>query len=172
MAKSSSPIPKGYNAVNPYLRIKGAADAIAFYKKAFGATERYRLPMGDRLGHAEIDIGGTTVMLSDEFPDHGAVGPATLKGTSVVLSLYVADADATFKKAVAAGAKVRRPLTDEFYGDRTGQVEDPFGHVWMIAQRIEDVPPKEMQKRLDAMMAGGSEAAAKVAAKPKAKKKK
>ena len=170
MAKS--PIPKGYAAVNPYLRVKGAADAIAFYKKAFGAKERFRLPMGDRLGHAEIDIGGTTVMLSDEFPDHGAVGPATLKGTSVVLSLYVADADATFKKAVAAGAKVRRPLTDEFYGDRTGQIEDPFGHVWMIAQRIEEVSPKEMQKRLDAMMAGDGGPAEKVASKAKAKQKK
>lgn len=172
MAKSPSPVPKGYHSVTPYLRIKGAATAIEFYKKAFGATERFRLPMGDRLGHAEIDINGSTVMLSDEFPEVDAMGPATLKGTTVTLSLYVADAHAAFAKAIAAGAKERRPVTDEFYGDRTGQVVDPFGHVWMIQQRLEEVSPKEMQKRLDAMMASGDKLAlGKAAAKPKAKRK-
>ncbi len=183
MAKSPSPVPTGYHSVTPYLRVKGAAAAIEFYKSAFGAKERYRLPMGDRIGHAEIDINGSTVMLSDEFPEVGAMGPATLKGTTVTLSLYVADARAFFAKAIAAGGKERRPLTDEFYGDRCGQIEDPFGHVWMISQRIEDVAPKEMQKRLDKMMAGGDPLATekattksteksteKVAAKPKARK--
>ena len=171
MAKLPSSVPTGYHSVTPYLRVKGAAAAIEFYKTAFGAKERYRLPMGDRIGHAEIDINGSTVMLADEFPELNAIGPATLKGTTVTLSLYVADARAIFAKAIAAGAKERRPLTDEFYGDRSGQIEDPFGHVWMIQQRIEDVPPKEMQKRLDKMMAGGDPLATeKVAAKSKARK--
>ena len=128
--------------------------------------------MGGRVGHAELDLNGATVMLSDEFPDHGAVGPATLKGTSVALLLFVADANAAFKKAVAAGGKIRRAVTDEFYGDRTGQIEDPFGHVWFIQQRLEEVSPKVMQKRLDQMMAQtGSEPATK-SAKPAAKRKK
>lgn len=171
MPAKTSPVFKGHHTVTPYLRIKGAAAAIEFYKKAFGARERFRLTMGDRLGHAEIDINGSTVMLSDEFPEVDAFGPATLKGTTVTLSLYVADAHATFAKAITAGAKERRPVTDEFYGDRTGQIVDPFGHVWMIQQRIEDVSPKEMQKRLDVMMAGGDPLAmGKAAAKPKAKR--
>lgn len=173
MAKS--PTTKDYAAVSPYLRIKGATEAIAFYVKAFGAKEHYRLQMGDRIGHAEIDVGGTIIMLSDEFPDHGVLGPATLKGTTVTLILAVANADVTFKKAVAAGGKVRRPLTDEFYGHRSGQIEDPFGHVWMIQQKLEEVSPKEMQKRLDALMADGQmlaekRAPRKLAPKPKKKK--
>ena len=164
MAQQNKAVPKGYGAVTPYLRVKGAAEALQFYRKAFGAKERMKLTMPDgRIGHAEIEIGGGLVMLSEEFPEAGAVGPATLKGTTVTLSIYVADADRVFQKAVASGAKVRRPLTDEFYGDRTGQIVDPFGHVWSIQTRIEDVSHREMQKRLDAMMAP---AAAKPSRKP------
>jgi PhnB protein len=146
-------VPEGYQAVMPYLRVHAAADAIAFYKKAFGAKERFRLTMGDRIGHAELNINGCVVMLSDEFPEMDVLGPKALKGTTITLMLQVADCDAAMKKAVAAGAKITRPATDEFYGDRTGQVQDPFGHVWMIQQNIETVTPKEMQKRLDQMMA-------------------
>jgi PhnB protein len=128
----------------PYLRVKGAGDAVAFYKKAFGAKERFRLTMGDKLGHAELDIGGCVIMLSDEFPEMGVLGPNSLKGTTVTLALMVKDCDAAVKKAVAAGAKCTRPPTDEFYGDRSAQVEDPFGHVWMLQQNIEALTPKEM----------------------------
>jgi PhnB protein len=166
MTKSSVPV--GYNAVMPYLRVKGAAEALAFYKKAFGAKERFHLKMGDRLGHAEIEINGCVIMLSDEFPEMGAVGPKSLKGTTVTMALMVKDCDAAVKKAVAAGAKLKRPPQDEFYGDRSASIEDPFGHEWMLQQHIEDVLPAEMQKRLDAMMAHGpSEAAQKVAKKKK-----
>jgi len=162
MALKSTAIPGGYGTVMPYLRVKGAAEAAAFYKKAFGAKERFRLTMGDRLGHVEMDIGGTVIMFSDEFPEMNVVGPKSLRGTSVTLAVMVGDCDAAVKKAVAAGAKCTRPATDEFYGDRSAQVEDPFGHVWMLQQHIEDVSPKEMQKRLDAMMAQmGSEPAKK-----------
>ena len=146
--------PAGYRHVIPYLRVRGAADAMKFYIAAFGAKEHYHLTMaGGRIGHAEMAIGDAVIMLSDEFPDHGATGPASLKGTTVALALYVTDVDAVVAKAVAAGAKIRRPVEDQFYGDRTGQIEDPFGHVWSIQTRIEEVAPKEMQKRLDAMMA-------------------
>lgn len=153
MAKSSSSIPSGYAAVMPYLRVKGAAQAIGFYKKAFGAKERFRLVMGDRLGHVEMDIGGCVIMFSDEFPEMNIVGPKSLKGTTVTLAIMVKNCDAAVKKAVAAGAKCTREPTDEFYGDRSAQVEDPFGHVWMLQQNIETVSPKEMQKRLDTLMA-------------------
>jgi uncharacterized glyoxalase superfamily protein PhnB len=163
MAPKSTVTTAGYAPVIPYLRVKGAAEALAFYKKAFGAKERFRLTMGDRLGHVEIDIGGCVIMFSDEFPEMGVVGPKSLKGTTVTLALMVKDCDAAVKKAVAAGAKCTRPATDEFYGDRSAQVEDPFGHVWMLQQNIETVTPKQMQKRLDAMMADmGSEPAKKM----------
>ena len=153
MAERKSATPEGYNTVMPYLRVRGAAAAVEFYKKAFGAKKRMLLKMGDRVGHAEIEIGGSVIMLSDEFPEMGMVGPQALKGTSVTIALYAADVDKMMTKAVAAGAKVTRPATDEFYGERSGQVEDPFGHVWMIQTRIESVTPREMQKRLDKMMA-------------------
>ena len=169
MPTKNSTVPKHYQAVMPYLRVKGAAEAVAFYKKAFGAKELFRLTMGDRLGHAEIDINGCVIMLSDEFPEMGVLGPKTLKGTTVTLAIMVANCDAAVAKAVSAGAKCTRPATDEFYGDRSAQVEDPFGHVWMLQQNIETVAPKEMQKRLDAMMAQPtSEPARKVAKKKKA----
>lgn len=153
MTKLKYKAPKGYQDVTAYLRVADAAAAIEFYTAAFGAKERYRLMMpGGVVGHAELDFGDTRIMLSDEFPGMGIVGPKAIGNTSVMLSLYVADADAVFDRAIAAGAKVKRPLSNEFYGDRTGQLEDPFGHVWSIQTRIEDVSPKQMQKRLDAMM--------------------
>lgn len=162
MPAAKSNIPAGYQPVMPYLRIKGAAEALAFYKKAFGAKERFRLTMGDKLGHVEMEIDGSVIMFSDEFPEMGIVGPKALKGTTVTMAIMVKNCDAAVKKAVAAGARLTRPATDEFYGDRSAQVEDPFGHVWMIQQHIEDVSPKEMQKRLDKMMADmGSEPAKK-----------
>lgn len=153
-AVTKTKVPAGYSAVMPYLRVKGAAEAIEFYKAAFGAKERFRLTMGDRLGHAEIEIGNAVIMLSDEFPEKNILGPKSLKGTTFALSIYVEDVDAMFDQAVAAGGSAKRPPTDEFYGDRTGQIEDPFGHLWMIQARIEEVSPSEMQKRLDALMAG------------------
>lgn len=153
MAKATKATPGGYATVIAYLRVEGAAEAVAFYEKAFGAKERFRLTMGDRLGHAEIDIGGTVVMLSDEFPEMGVLGPRSLEGTTVTMAIMVGDCDAAVRKAVAAGAKVTRPPQDEFYGDRSAQIEDPFGHVWMLQQHIEDVTPEEMQLRLDAKMA-------------------
>lgn len=153
MVRSKSGVPRGYQAVMPYLRVRDAVNAIKFYKRAFGATENFRLKMpGGKLGHAELNFGGAVIMLSDEFPEHKAVGPRTLKGTSVTIALYVADVDKAMTKAVKAGAKVRMAAMDQFYGDRSGQVEDPYGHVWSIQSRIEKVAPKEMQKRLTAML--------------------
>ncbi|MGD9804871.1 MAG: VOC family protein [Hyphomicrobiaceae bacterium] len=145
-------MPRGYQAVMPYLRVRDAAAAIKFYKKVFGATERYRLKMAGKIGHAELEIGGCTVMLSDEFPEANAVGPKALKGTTVVLTVYVGNVDQVVAKAVKAGAKIRRAVADQFYGDRTGQIEDPFGHVWSIQSRLEKVNPKDMQKRLNALL--------------------
>ncbi len=155
MAKVKYKSPKGYHSVTAALCVRGAAEALEFYARAFGAKERMRLMMPDgKIGHAEIEIGDTRVMLSDEFPEHGA-SPAALGGTTVALTLYVADADAVFARAIEAGAKVKRPVQDQFYGDRSGRIEDPFGHNWSIQQRLEDVSPKKMQKRLDALMAAG-----------------
>ena len=151
-APRKSAVPAGYNAVMPYLRVKGAAAAIEFYKAAFGAKEKFHLTMGDRIGHAELWFGDCLVMLSDEFPDMGIVGPKTLGGTPFAMTLYVANVDKAVEKATAAGAKVIQPPEDQFYGDRTARLEDPFGHGWSIQSRIEDVSPKQMQKRLDAMM--------------------
>ena len=156
MAKVKYKPPKGYGAVTAYLRVADAAAAIEFYKEAFGAKEKYRLNMGPRIGHAELDFGDTRIMLSDEFPDMAVIGPKALGNTSVMLALYVADADAVFERALAAGATMKRPLQDEFYGDRSGQVEDPFGHIWSIQTRNEDVSPKKMQKRLDELMHQGA----------------
>jgi len=153
MSKVKYKPPKGYNDAMAYLRVPDAAAAIDFYEKAFDARERYRLMMGDRVGHAELAFGDSCVMLSAEFPEMGVVGPRSLGGTTVTMCLYVADVDAVVERALAAGATLKRPVQDEFYGDRAGQVEDPFGYVWMIQTRIEDVTPKKMQKRLDAMMA-------------------
>jgi len=153
MAKTAKKIPDGYTAVTPYLTVKGAAQAIDFYKKAFGAEEVLRLPMPDgKIAHAEISIGGAIVMLHDEAPDWKAFSPQTVGDTSVSIMLYVNDVDAVFKRAVAAGATSTMEVADQFYGDRTGQIEDPFGHVWSIQTRVERVSPKEMQKRLNALL--------------------
>ena len=144
--------------VIPYLHVKGAASAIEFYRQAFGATEVLRLSEPDgRIGHAEIEIGGARIMLADEFPEHGIRGPQSLGGTSVGLHLTVPDVDALAERAVAAGAKLARPIKDEFYGERGGKLEDPFGHVWQVMTHQEDVPAEEMQRRYDALLAGGKE---------------
>jgi len=152
MPKSVKPIPDGYHSVTPYLTIKGAAKAIEFYKKAFGAKEIGRLPMPDgRLGHAEIQIGDSRVMLSDEYPEMGGKSPETLGGTAMGLMLYVPNSDEVFARAVAAGAKAVEPVKDQFYGDRSGRLEDPFGHKWFVATHIEDVTMEEMGERMKKM---------------------
>ena len=152
MVNAKGNVPKGYQAVMPYLRVRDAVSAIKFYKKVFGAAERYRLKMAGKVGHAELDVGGTVIMLSDEFPEANAVGPKALKGTSVMLTIYVSDVDKTIAKAIKAGAKMRRAVADQFYGDRMGQIEDPFGHLWSVQTRVEKVSPKDMQSRLNAML--------------------
>jgi PhnB protein len=147
-------IPSGHRTVTPYLAIKSATKALEFYKNAFGATERYKLMMPDgRLGHAEIQLGDSMIMLADEFPEYGGKAPETLGGSPVSIHLYVEDVDAFFKKALAAGAKELKPVMDQFYGDRSGQLEDPFGHLWWVATHKEDIAPEEMQKRVAAMFA-------------------
>jgi PhnB protein len=141
-------IPDGYHSVTPYLCAKDAARAIEFYKKAFSAIERVRMTQPDgRVGHAEIQIGDSMIMLSDEFAEMGAQSPESLGGSPVSIHLYVEDADAMFNQAVAAGAKVKRPIADQFYGDRMGGVEDPFGHTWWISTHKEDLSPEEFKKR-------------------------
>jgi PhnB protein len=146
------PIPDGYHTVTPYLIIKGAAKAIEFYKQAFGATELLRMGgPGDCVAHAEIKIGDSPVMLADEFPNMGYSSPQKYGGTPVSILLYVPDVDAVFNRAVAAGARVVKPLQNQFYGDRSGTVADPFGHVWTIATHVEDVPEEELHRRMAAM---------------------
>jgi PhnB protein len=150
-------MPAEYPGVTPYLSVNDAAAAIEFYKKGFGATELMRLPGPDgKLGHAEIRIGDALVMLADEFPEYGNLSPRTLGGSTVRLHMYVEDVDAFFEKALAAGAKVLIPIADQFYGDRSGRLEDPFGHVWLVSTHIEDVSPEEMQKRMEAWTQGQS----------------
>jgi PhnB protein len=148
MAKPVKKIPDGYTAVTPYLTIKGAAKAIDFYKKAFGAEEVLRLDMPDgKIAHAEISIGGARIMLHDEAPDWAALSPQTIGDSGSSLMLYVNDADAVFKRAVDAGATVTMEMADQFYGDRCGNIKDPFGHKWSIATHIEDVEPDEIKRR-------------------------
>jgi PhnB protein len=152
MAKQVSPIPAGYHTVTPYLMVRGAAQAIDFYQRAFGAEEVVRMPGpdGQKLVHAEIKLGDSFVFLGDEFPDMGGGSPQTLGGTPVSLHLYVPDVDAAFNRAVAAGAQVQMPPTDMFWGDRYCKLTDPFGHVWGMATHTEDVTPAEMEKRSQA----------------------
>jgi PhnB protein len=140
------PIPEGYHAITPYLIIDGAAQAIDFYKKVFGATELFRMPdpTGKRIGHAELKIGDSQIMLADENSNMGFRNPKAYGGTPVSLLLYVNDVDATIPRAVAAGAKLLKPIQDQFYGDRSGTIHDPFGHVWTVATHIKDVSPEEM----------------------------
>ena len=147
------PIPDGYHTVTPYLIVNGAARAIEFYRQAFGAVESARLESPDgRVGHAEVKIGTSTIMLADEFPEMRIVGPEALGGSPISLLLYVEDVDACVARAIAAGAKVKRPVTDQFYGDRSGTLTDPFGHVWSIATHKEDVSMDEMNRRYGEMM--------------------
>lgn len=148
MTKSQvKPIPEGMRTVTPHLVCAGAADAIEFYKKAFNAVEMGRMPGPEgKLVHALIRIGDSAVMLVDEFPDWGAFGPKSLKGSPVTIHLYVEDVDATVQRAVAVGAKVTMPLEDTFWGDRYGKLEDPFGHHWSVATHVRDVSPEEMQR--------------------------
>ena len=149
MPNKVQPIPKGYHTVTPYLIIDGAAKAIDFYKKAFGATEMVRMPGPDgKIGHAEIKIGDSPVMMADEHPQMGHKSPKALGSTPVSIVLYVEDADKVFNQAVSAGAKSLRPMADQFYGDRMGTLEDPFGHVWSIGTHVEDVSPEEMKRRM------------------------
>jgi PhnB protein len=148
--KKVEPIPAEYAGVTPYLAVNDAAAAIEFYKKGFGATELMRLPMPDgKIGHAEVKIGNAIVMLADESSEAGHMSPPTLGGSTVKLHMYVEDVDAFFKTAEAAGAKVLLPPADQFYGDRSGRLEDPFGHVWLVSTHVEDVTPEEMQKRME-----------------------
>jgi PhnB protein len=147
------PIPDGYHTATPYLIINGAAEALEFYKKAFGAIETLRMadPSG-KVGHAEIKIGDSPIMLADEFPDMGFRSPQALGGTPVSLMLYVEDVDARFKQAMAAGAKELRPVKDQFYGDRSGTLIDPFGHVWTISTHKEDLSMEEIRRRSEEFM--------------------
>ena len=157
---ATKPIPDGYRTATPYLIIKGAAEAIEFYKRAFGATELLRMadPQG-RVGHAEIKIGDSVIMLADEHPAMGYRGPRSLGGSSVSILLYLEDVDGVFERAVKAGATAQRPVADQFYGDRSGTLEDPFGHVWTVATHVEDVPAEEMQRRAEAAMKSAAPAA-------------
>lgn len=145
-------VPEGYHTVTPYLIVQGAGAAIEFYKQAFGATELLRMadPAAGKVGHAEIQVGDSRIMLADEFPDMGYRSPKSLGGTPVSICLYVPDVDVVFNRAVAAGATVQRPVSDMFYGDRTGTLTDPFGHVWTISTHVEDVSEEEIRRRLEA----------------------
>jgi PhnB protein len=146
------PIPDGMHSVTPHLICAGAADAIDFYKQAFNAVELTRLPGSNgKLLHGSIRIGDSTVMLSDEFPEMGGLGPKSLKGSPVTIHLYVEDVDAFAARAVAAGARVTMPVADMFWGDRYGQLEDPFGHRWSVATHVRDVKPEDIQKAMSAM---------------------
>ena len=154
------PVPDGMHTVTPHLVCAGAAEAIEFYGKAFGAVEEGRLPgPNGKLMHAMIRIEGSAVMLVDEMPEWGALGPKALKGSPVTIHLYVEDVDAFVKRAVAAGAKITMPVADQFWGDRYGQLEDPFGHHWSIGTHIRDVTPDEMQQAMRKMAGGAGKGA-------------
>jgi len=142
--------PQGYHSVTSYLIVDDAAKALDFYRDAFGAEEMYRLPMGDRIGHAETRIGDTVLMLSDEWPDMNALSPNTRGGATSSFMIYVEDADAAYARAIKAGARADRPVKQEFWGDRIGSVVDPFGHKWSLSTHVEDVAPEEMQRRMEA----------------------
>ena len=150
-----NPIPEGYPQVIPYLSIQGAGKAIDFYSNVFGFEEIVR--MGgpeDKIGHAEMKLGDSVIMLSDEMPDMGNKSPKTIGGSPVTVCLYVEDVDSIYKKAIDNGATEITPLDNQFYGDRSGQFEDPFGHRWNVSSHVEDVSPEEMEKRMAEMMGG------------------
>ena len=151
------PVPEGYNTVTPYLAVEDAAEAIEYYKKAFGAKERVRMDApGGKIGHAELEIGDSLVMLADPFPQASTRPPKELGGTTASVFLYVEDVDAVVKQAVDAGATVTMEVADQFWGDRFGSITDPFGHLWSIATHVEDVPPEEMADRAKEAMAAMS----------------
>lgn len=154
MSEKVNPIPQGYEGVTPYLICKNAEAAIDFYTRAFGAKELFRIGGPGMVGHAELKIGNAIIMMADEFPDSGAVSPETVGGTPVHLMVYVEDVDAFTEKAVSEGLEVLRPVQDQFYGDRSGQFKDPFGHVWAFATHIEDLTPEEMNERAAAAYGG------------------
>jgi PhnB protein len=158
MAKKVKPVPKGYHTATPYLIVAGAEKAIKFYEKAFGAKELMRFPgPGGKIMHAEIQLGDSPIMLADEAPEMDAKSPQAFGGTPVGIMLYVPDVDATFNQAVAAGAKVAKPVQDQFYGDRSGTLIDPFGHKWTVGTHVEDVKSDEMQRRFQAIMQKGGQ---------------
>lgn len=153
---TAKPIPDGYHTATPYLIVRGAAEAIDFYAKAFDASEVMRFPApGGKVGHAEIQIGDSRIMLADEVPEMGFRSPATLGGTPVSICLYVEDVDSLFQQAIDAGGKEQRSVQDQFYGDRSGTLADPFGHVWTIATHKEDLSPGEIARRMQNMKAAG-----------------
>lgn len=156
MPTQNESVPEGYEGATPYLCCRDAAAALAFYERAFGAVETMRLaePGSGRVGHAEMKIGRATIMLSDEYPDFGVVSPPSIGGSAVTIHLYVDDVDAWHRRAVDAGATSQRPPADQFYGDRTVNLVDPFGHRWMLATRVEEVSAEEMQRLYAAMMKG------------------
>lgn len=149
------PIPDGYHTITPYLNVKGAAEALAFYRKALGAEEVFRMEMpGGTVAHAEMRIGDSHFMVAEEMEDWGNRSPGSLGGTSFSMMVYVEDCDAAFQRAIDAGATEVMPVSDHFYGDRSGVVEDPYGHRWNLSTHVEDVPPDEMERRMKEMMAG------------------
>ena len=145
------PIPEGYHTVTPYLLVKDANAAIEFYRQAFGAEELMRMKHGDKVGHAEIQIGDSRIMMADEMPELGFRSPDSLGGSPVSIVLYVEDVDTVFSRSIDAGGRTIKPLTDQFYGDRSGTLVDPFGHIWTVATHIEDVSEEEMERRMKAM---------------------
>jgi PhnB protein len=151
------PIPDGYRSITPYVIVRGGAAAIAFYQKVFGARLRMKLDApGGKIGHAELEIGDSLIMLADEHPEMGALAPPTIGGTPVGLHVYLADVDAVAAKAIAAGATLKRPVADQFYGDRLGSIVDPFGHLWHISTHVEDVSPDEIARRAAALHGGAA----------------
>jgi PhnB protein len=150
------PVPDGYPQITPYLFVDDAQAAIGFYSSVFGVTERMRMPGPDgKIGHAELQLGDSLLMVADEFPEMGGRSPRTVGGSPVIVSVYVDDVDAVFERAAQAGATVVRPVETQFYGDRAGQFEDPFGHQWSVATHVEDVPPDELERRAAQAMGGG-----------------
>ena len=147
MSDKVDPIPEGYRSVTPYLIIDGATEAIEFYKQVLGASEVMRMAFGEKVGHAELQIGDSRIMLSDEHPEMGALGPKSVGGTPVMIHVYLEDVDEVADRAVAAGAELVRPVQDQFYGDRSGMFTDPWGHSWAIATHVEDVTPEEIERR-------------------------
>ena len=146
---SVKPKPEGYHDVTPYLVVDGAEEAIRWYAEALGAEEMFRLPMGGKIGHAEIRIGDSVVMLSDEWPDYGKLGPKARGGATSSLMIYLEDVDSAFERAIAAGGTVERPVEDQFYGDRSGTFIDPFGHSWTLSTHIEDLSEEEIGRRME-----------------------